>query len=269
MSYMNKDFDPGKSEKPEETEVEQSTDLVEGPSEDPRWEKTEKPEDSPTILERLANANTTTRVTFALIALALLFLVMIAIWRATSPSPIRPTSMNNTAELVRRALYEEDYDEYVKLFKDSHQNAVLETDFRDLSNLATDGASSAEYSIVRMSNGRQLLVAMEQNYENDEYQVLYVVEVPMAMKELFTDRTLSPDSGKMIPVPVGEIPATQPSTSAPVETTIEESEPEVTTEEVTTPAPTTEEPVETEEPTTERTTRRTTTSRTEATEEDE
>ena len=25
-----------------ETEVEQSTDLVEGPSEDPRWEKTEK-----------------------------------------------------------------------------------------------------------------------------------------------------------------------------------------------------------------------------------
>lgn len=260
MSYMNKDFDP---DKPEKDEV---TDIVEGPSEDSRWEKTEKPEDNPTLLERLANSNTSTRVTFALIALALLFLVMIAIWRASSPSPIRPTSMNNTAELVRRALYEEDFDEYKKLFKESHQNAVLETDFRDLSLLATDGASSAEYSILRMSNGRQLLVAMEQNYDNDEYQVLFVVEIPTAMKELFTDRTLSPESGKMIPVPVGEIPATQPTT--PEETTLTETEPVETSteepEETTTEEPSTEAPEET----TEKTTRRTTSDTEETTEEE-
>lgn len=257
MSYMNKDFDPDKPEKDE------STDLVEGPSEDPRWEKTDKPEDKPTILERIAHANTTTRVTLALIALALLFLVMIAIWRATSPIPIRPTSMNNTAELVRRALHHEDFDEYVKLFKDSHQSAVLETDFRDLSVLATEGASSAEYSVLRLSNGRQLLVAMEQNLENDEYQVLFVVEVPMAMKELFTDRTLSPDSGKMIPVPIGEIPATQPTRID--ETTIDESEPEVTTEETTTEETSSEAP---EETTTQKSSKRTT-STTEETDEDE
>lgn len=256
MSYKNKDFDPDKPEK------EETTDLVEGPSEDPRWEKTDKPEDDPTILERIANANTTTRVTFALIALALLFLVMIAIWRATSPSPIRPTSMNNTAELVRQALHEEDYDDYVKLFKESHQNSVLETDFRDLSLLATDGASSADYSVLRLSNGRQLLVAMEQNEDNDEYQVLFVVEIPTAMKELFTDRTLSPESGKMIPVPVGEIPATQPTEIE--ESTTSEPEPvETTTEETTT------EETTTEETTTEETTTRRTTNRTEASDEED
>lgn len=253
MSYMNKDFDTDKSENNE------AKDMVEGPAEDPRWEKTEKPEDNPTILERIANANTTTRVTLALIALALLFLVMIAIWRATSPSPIRPTSMNNTAELVRQALYDEDYDAYVKLFKESHQNSVLETDFRDLSFLATNDASSAEYSVLRMNNGRQLLVAMKQNADNDEFQVLFVVEIPTAMKELFTDRTLSPDSGKMIPVPVGEIPATQPA--EPEETEPEESEvvdepDEEPTKETTTEETTTEETT-TEETTTKRTTRKT------------
>lgn len=259
MSYMNKDFDPDKPEKDE------STDLVQEPSEDPRWEKTEKPEDSPTILERIAHANTTTRVTLALIALALLFLVMIAIWRATSPSPIRPTSMHNTSELVRQALRDEDYDEYVKLFKESHQKAVLETDFRDLSLLATEDASSAEFSVLRMGNGRLLLVAMEQNEDNDEYQVLFVVEIPTAMKELFTDRTLSPESGKMIPVPVGEIPATQPAETE--EPTIEETEPVETTTEETTTEPTTEET--TTEEVTEETTTRKTTGRTEDTDKED
>ena len=173
MSYANKDFDPNQHD---DQDLDYTDDVD-------TWSE-EEAEKQPSVWQRIAGASASTRVALALIALALLFLVMIGIWRATTPEPIRPTTMNNTAELVRQALYDNDFDKYKELFKDSHQDKVLETDFRNLQLLATEEASSADYTILRMSNGRQLLVAMEHNAEDDEFDVLFVVEVPTAMKEL-------------------------------------------------------------------------------------
>jgi hypothetical protein len=98
---------------------------------------------------------------------------------------LAPNSPNKTAAMLKAAIEQGDYTAFQALFAPASASRISRETFSNLKDSVTESAIYANYTLVRLENGRLLLVYLTTPDSKGNYQVLDVKLVPENMQSLF------------------------------------------------------------------------------------